>query len=341
MPEKRRDLHVERKAVGGCQQTPLQSLTPDLAPDTLDRLIAIVGPTAAGKTEVAMKLSQHIPVEIIGADSRQVYRYMDVGTAKPSREERELVPHHLVDIIDPSDDFSLGEYISHVEQAIKIAKTHDSAPLLVGGSGQYVMAVLEGWNVPSIAPDPELRARLEDDLAAKGLEPLLDELRDLDAIALESVDRKNPRRVIRAIERARSGHFWGEKPVRERPPFEGIVVGISGDRIELHARADHRFDQMMKSGFLDEVKWLLEAGFGPELPAMSGIGYSELADHLLNGTDLQLATQRAKFRTHRYIRQQANWFKASDERITWFDSAGLEAAVDFARFAFEESPQRV
>ena len=284
-------------------------MTPDRDSDVSDRLIAIVGPTASGKTELAMRLAQCIPSEVIGADSRQVYRHMDIGTAKPSTEERELVPHHLVDIISPSDDFSLGEYLKRATVAYQIVKGRDKVPLVVGGTGQYVMALLEGWKVPGIAPDHKLRARLEDDLVTNGLDCLLDELRNLDAAAWESVDRMNPRRVIRAIERAKAGHRWGEQPSREKPQFEAIAIGISGDRSELHARADLRFDQMMKEGFLDEVRRLLEAGFGPELPAMSGIGYSELAEHILNGTDLQLAIQRAKFRSHRYIRQQSNWFK--------------------------------
>ena len=315
------------------------SQMPDRGPDVPDRLIAIVGPTAAGKTELAMRLARDLPIEIIGADSRQVYRHMDIGTAKPSHEERDLVPHHLVDIVNPSDDFSLGEYLTLVNQAIRIVKSHEKVPVLVGGTGQYVMAVLEGWEVPSVAPDLGLRAQLEDELSTNGLEFLLNELQSLDPVAWKSVDQKNPRRVIRAIERAKSGYRWGERPSRIAPQFETIVVGISGDRADLHERVDRRFDQMIENGFLDEVQWLLKAGYGAELPAMSGIGYSEVADHILNGTDLQFAIQRAKFRTHRYIRQQATWFKASDERITWFDLAGIEDAVDFIRSAFEESPQ--
>ena len=308
--------------------------------DVSDRLLAIVGPTAAGKTELAMRLSQHLPVELIGADSRQVYRYMDIGTAKPSSADRDRVPHHIVDFIDPDDDFSLGRYIGLANTAIKNVKQHGNVPLLVGGTGQYVMAVLEGWNVPSIAPDPELRARLEGDLETGGLELLLAELQDFDAIASSAVDRKNPRRVMRAIERARSGHRMGKQLPRKNPRFEATVIGILGERAELHARADQRLDLMMELGFLDEVEWLLEAGYGPQLPAMSGIGYSELADHILNGTDLDVAVQKAKYRTHRYIRQQSNWFKASDERITWYDLTAIDEAVDFARAELVESPQR-
>ena len=276
-----------------------------------------------------MRLAPHIPIELIGADSRQVYRFMDIGTAKPTTEDRKRVPHHIVDVIDPDDDFSLGQYIDLVKLAIKNVNGRGNVPLLVGGTGQYVMAVLEGWQVPGISPDYELRARLDSVLAAGGISFLLDELRDLDPAAWEAVDRNNPRRVVRAIERASSGHRWGQQATRVSPKFASTVVGISGDRAEMYDRADRRLDRMMEIGFLEEVEWLLEAGYGPELPAMSGIGYSELADHILNGTDLHLAVQRSKFRTHRYIRQQSNWFKASDERITWFGLSEIDAAVDF------------
>ena len=148
-----RELRLERKANGERDDAPSSPVPSDHGPDVPDRLIAIVGPTAAGKTELAMRLSEHIPVEVIGADSRQVYRYMDIGTAKPSAEDRSMVPHHLVDIINPDDEFSLSEYISCVKQANRIAKTNERVPILVGGTGQYVMATLEGWTVPGIAPD--------------------------------------------------------------------------------------------------------------------------------------------------------------------------------------------
>lgn len=335
MAESRRDSHSHCSVNRESEETHLPSEASYGEHDPPDRLIAIVGPTAAGKTDLAIRLSQHIPLQVIGADSRQVYRYMDIGTAKPSLEERNQVTHHLIDIVDPDGEFSLGQYMKCTEQAIKNAKQHGQAPILVGGTGQYVMAILEGWQVPAVSPDPELRARLEGDLAAYGIENLLDELRGLDATASEAVDQQNARRVIRAIERARSGHLWGEQPARVKPSFESIVVGISGDRAELHSRADQRLEEMMSNGFLDEVEWLLEAGYSPELPAMSGIGYSELADHLLNGTELQAAVQRAKYRTHRYIRQQSNWFKQSDERITWFGISDVDDAVDFLRTIWE------
>ena len=306
-----------------------------------DRLVAIVGPTAVGKTDLAMKLARRVPVEIVGADSRQVYRHMDVGTAKPSLEERASVTHHLVDIIDPGDVFSLGQYISQTKQAIQNVNSIGKVPILVGGTGQYVMALLEGWCVPAVPADPVLRARLEADLAANGIASLVEELRRADPAALEAIDLKNPRRIIRAIERAAAGHPWGSRPDRVEPSFQSTIIGLSADRAHLYARADRRLDSMMENGFLAEVEWLLDAGYARELPAMSGIGYSELADHLLDSVDLRDAVQRAKFRTHRYIRQQSNWFRASDTRISWFDVSDAGPAIDCAQSWIEASKTEI
>ena len=302
-----------------------------------DRLIAIVGPTAVGKTDLAMTLARRVPVEVVGADSRQVYRHMDIGTAKPSREERASVTHHLIDIIYPSDVFSLGQYISEAKQAIQNVNEIGKVPILVGGTGQYVMALLEGWCVPAVPADPALRSRLESVLAANGIASLVEELRRADPAALEAIDLKNPRRVIRAIERAAAGHPWGTRLDRVEPSFQSTIIGLSADRAQLYARADRRLDSMMENGFLAEVEWLLNAGYSRELPALSGIGYSELADHLLDSVDLQDAVQRAKFRTHRYIRQQSNWFRASDTKINWFEMSDADSAIDCAQSWIEAS----
>ena len=323
--------------VGG-EDTRARSDAPYQIPANSDRLVAIVGPTAVGKTALAMRLAQRVPVEIVGADSRQVYRHMHIGTAKPSPEERSSVPHHIVDIIEPDYEFSLREYISLAKDAIKNVNNRGKVPILVGGTGQYVMALLEGWSVPPVPPDTDLRARLDVDLAVNGIGSLVQQLKDLDPAALETVDLKNPRRIIRAIERASAGHLLGAKQEREAPSFDSKVIGLGAGRGQLYARADLRLDSMMEEGFLEEVEWLLAAGYSPQLPALSGIGYSELVEYLLKGTDLQDAIQHAKYRTHRYIRQQSNWFRASDTRIDWFKMSDIGAAIDFAQ-SWIESPQ--
>lgn len=291
-----------------------------------DRLLAIVGPTASGKTGLAMRIADALPAEIIGADSRQVYRRMDIGTAKPTPAELAAVPHHLVNVVDPDDGFSLRQYIFVAKQAIQNVNSMGNLPILVGGTGQYVMAILEGWRVPTAPPDAELRRRLE----SRGLGSLVAKLRDMDANAADEIDLRNPRRVIRAIERASVGHPASERARRAPPDFDAAIIGLTAPRQRLYERADRRFDEMIESGFVEEVRTLLDAGYGPELPAMSGIGYSEIADHLLNGAELSEAAQRAKYRTHRYIRQQANWYRADDDRIRWFDLDEVDAAAEYA-----------
>ena len=296
------------------------------------RLLAIVGPTAVGKTELALRLARRpdLDIEVIGADSRQVYCHMNIGTAKPTPAQLSAVPHRLVDIIAPDDDFSLGKFLYLSKEAIVNANIRGKTPLLVGGTGQYVMAVLENWNVPVVPPDLDLRRELDDLLESDGIDALLARLRSLDAAALERVDAANPRRVVRAIEVAAAAGPAVNVPRRLEPWFESSVVGLGMERKLLYERADDRVDGMMDDGFLDEVEGLLAMGYCPDLPSMSGIGYHELADHLLNGADLSDAVQRTKFRTHRFIRRQSNWFSRDDPRIRWFEPAEMDSAVEFA-----------
>ena len=294
------------------------------------RLLAIVGPTAVGKTDLAMRIAARSDVEIVGADSRQVYRHMDIGTAKPAPAQLSAVPHHLVDIIYPDDDFSLGMFLDLSKEAILNANAMGKTPILVGGTGQYVMALLENWNVPLVPPDPVLRRELDDILESQGIDHLLSRLRSLDPDAVERVDAANPRRLIRAIEVASARGPVPDAPRRLDPWFESAVIGLGMERAALYERADDRVDRMMDAGFLDEVRRLLAMGYSPDLPSMSGIGYHELADHLLNGADLSDAVQRTKFRTHRYIRRQANWFRRDDPRIRWFEPTQLDSAIEYA-----------
>ncbi len=294
------------------------------------RLLAIVGPTSVGKTDLAMRIADRFQSEIIGADSRQVYRHMDVGTAKPTPAQLSAVPHHLVDIIYPDDDFSLGMFLDLSKNAILNVNAMDKTPLLVGGTGQYVMALLENWNVPVVPPDPVLRHELDDILQSQGIDGLLSRLRKLDPAALDSIDTANPRRLIRAIEVAEARGPTPNAPRRLDPWFEFAVIGLGMERAALYYRADDRVDRMMDAGFLDEVRRLLAMGYAPNLPSMSGIGYYELADHLLNGADLPDAVRRTKFRTHRYIRRQSNWFRRDDPRIRWFEPTQLDSAMEYA-----------
>ncbi len=309
-----------------------------------DRVVAIVGPTASGKSRLAMQIAISVGGEIIGADSRQVYRHMDIGTAKPSPKDRRHVRHHLIDIIDPSDEYSVALYVRQAREAISEVLERERVPIVVGGTGQYVWALLEGWNVPEVSPDHSLREEFQERLRRKGLADLVDELQRVAPKAAQRVDLLNPRRVIRALELAyESPHGEPETPTRLSPPFHSAIIGIAMDRSELYARINARVDAMIEAGWVGEVQRLHEMGFGPELPSMSSLGYREISEHLNGDRTLDDAIEAIKGKTRRFARQQGNWFRAGDERIRWFPNGpeGLEEAVRYATLAERVFPKSV
>ena len=305
------------------------------------KLLVIVGPTGVGKSAVAMRLAREFGGEIIGADSRQVYRHMSIGTAKPSDADRAEIPHHLVDFIEPDERYSLALFLRGAKESIHNAKKmRGRLPLVVGGTGQYVWGLLEGWQVPEVNPNAKLRESLESRVEREGVEALYEELRRLDAEAAERIDGRNPRRVVRALEVAlsRGGDRYsgggdggdGERPRKVPPDYDALVIGLTMERTALYAQIDARVDAQMAAGWLDEVRGLRERGYGLAdskrgTAAMSGLGYGELMRHLDGEMTLDEAVQRIKYRTHRYARQQYNWFRPADERIRWLD-APLEDA---------------
>ncbi len=297
-------------------------------------MLAIVGATATGKTALAVRLAKEFGGEIIGADSRQVYRHMDIGTAKPTAEQRAAVPHHLLDIVDPDEPYSLALFLRQARATIADIHDRGHLPLLVGGTGQYVWGLLEGWQVPEVPPAPELRAKLEARASSEGGEALYAELRTVDPQAADRIDPQNVRRVIRALEvYAVSGKTSNSNLRRVAPNWETMLVGLRLDRADLYSRVDRRVDQMLESGWLDEVKVLLGRDYAPELSAMSGLGYRELCEHIQGGTTLEDAIDAAKRRTRRFARQQHAWFRETDERIAWHNAkeAGVEAAASQVR----------
>ena len=283
-------------------------------------LVAIVGPTASGKSQLALRLAQRFGGEIVSADSRQVYRYMDIGTAKSSREEMSLVPHHLIDIINPDEDFSLAQYQQLAYQKISEIQRRHKLPLLAGGTGQYLWAVVEGWVIPAVTPDIEFRQRLEGRAAQGEGDALYRELAQIDPAAAQRIDRRNVRRVIRALEIAGRSDVSSVQPQSKvPPPFNTLLIGLTTERKELYRRIDQRVDRMIELGLVDEVKGLLEKGYSLDLPSMSGIGYKQIGAFLKGELTLAEATRQIKTETHRLVRRQYNWFRLKDERIKWFD----------------------
>ena len=300
------------------------------------KLLVIVGPTGVGKSALAMRLARAFDGEIVGADSRQVYRHMSIGTAKPSYADRTEIPHHIVDIIEPDQRYSLALFLRHARESIHNAKkVHGRLPLVVGGTGQYIRGLLEGWQVPEVNPNAKLREELESWVESDGVKALFAELRRLDPVVAERVDCRNPRRVIRALEVALSrdddaspaGGEGQSEPYKIPPDYDPLIIGLTMDRPVLYARIDARIDAQLATGWLDEVRALRERGYGAAHPALSGLGYAELLRHLDGELPLEEAVQRIKYRTHRYVRQQYNWFRLTDKRIRW-----LTAPVGYAEF---------
>jgi len=286
-------------------------------------LILIVGPTAVGKTEIAIQLAERLNGEIISADSRLFYRGMDIGTAKPTREEQARVPHHLIDIAAPDDVLSLAVFQQKAHDIIANIHTRGKLPFLVGGTGQYVRAVTEGWTPPEVQPNEDLRIELEKQKEENGIYWLHDKLKSLDPVAAEKIDARNFRRTIRALEVIMTtGKKFSEQRGQSDSPYDLVIIGLVRPREELYQRVDERIDMMFANGFVDEVKGLLEKGYSPTLPTMSAIGYRECVEVLEGKIKLEEAKQAIRRATRVFVRRQANWFKESDPNIRWFRVEG-------------------
>jgi tRNA dimethylallyltransferase len=288
-------------------------------------VIAIVGPTAVGKSELALHLAQYFPIEIISADSRQVYRYMDIGTNKPSPAERASVPHHVIDVVAPDEDFSLAMYYQLALEALKAIQQKGKLPLLVGGSGLYVWSLIEGWKIPQVPPDQKQRRQLEARAEQEGSQSLYQELQDIDPMAAEKINPSNIRRIIRALEIYRTtGQHPSKLQRKEVPGFPILIIGLTQERNELYRSIDKRVDKMIQRGLVAEVEQLLKKGYSPSLPSMSGIGYKQIGQFLRGEMTLPEAIDKIKYETHRLARHQYAWFRLSDSRIHWFDTSGTE-----------------
>jgi tRNA dimethylallyltransferase len=289
------------------------------SPDQRFPLIVIVGPTAVGKTEISLQLAHRLDGEIVSADSRLFYRGMDIGTAKPTPEERESIPHHLIDIADPDQTWSLAQFQQAAAEAIAAIYHRGRLPFLVGGTGQYVRAVTYGWNPPPQPPDTRLRESLEKLANERGKGWLHGKLSGLDSTAAQAIDARNLRRTIRALEVILStGRRFSEQRGQQGSHYDTTLIGLTRPRTDLYARVDERIESMFSEGLLEEVRSLLDKGYSPELPALSAIGYRECFAILNGQYDIEEAKIQIKRATRMFVRRQANWFKANDPSIAWF-----------------------
>jgi len=284
-------------------------------------LVVILGPTGVGKSEIAIKLAERFNGEIVSADSRLFYRGMDIGTAKPTAEERLRVPHHLIDVADPDIIWNLGLFQREANRAIKEIYLKQHLPFLVGGTGQFVDSIIEGWSIPAVEPNPLIREVLTQWAENIGPVELHKKLSILDPQAATAIDPSNLRRTIRALEVIlTSGKRFSDQKKRGDIFYNLLLLGLICPRTELYQRIDERISRMIDSGFVEEVLRLLDRGYSPELPTLTAIGYGEIVATIQGKISLDEAIILIKRRTRVLVRRQANWFKENDPRIHWFQT---------------------
>ncbi len=285
-------------------------------------ILFLVGPTAVGKTAFALDLAEHLETEIIGADSMQIYRYMDIGTGKPTRQERERVAHHLVDFVHPSESYSVGKYRREASAVIDRMHEAGQVPLIVGGTGLYIRALTQGlFNGPEA--DPEIRNSLKEFALAKGANALYNHLKSVDPSAACKIHPNDERRLIRALEVYRiTGRPISELQAEQKRNIEStfrfILFGLTLSRNKLYGVIDKRVDQMINQGLLDEVRSLMAMGIDPKAVSMQGLGYKEIIPVVLGKEKLRDAVDLLKKETRHFAKRQMTWFQA-EKRISWID----------------------
>lgn len=274
-------------------------------------VIVITGPTAVGKTDIAIWLAQALNTEIISADSMQVYRYMDIGTAKPELIQQRRVRHHLIDLVTPDVNFSVADYQRLFEQTVAQFEKDGKIPLVAGGTGLYIRACLGAFALEQVAkPDPEIRGGLKARAAQYGNKALYDELVGVDGEAARRIHPNDTIRVIRALEVYYStGAPISRVQIKKQSRYQPIYLFLNRDREELYARINQRVDAMWEQGLLAEVETLLERGYGPDLKPMQGLGYKQICDYLLHKVPVSKALESIKQKTRNYAKRQITWFK--------------------------------
>jgi tRNA dimethylallyltransferase len=304
--------------------------------------VVILGPTAVGKTAISIQLATRLDGEIISADSRLFYRGMDIGTAKPTLEEQARVPHHLIDVTEPDRIWGLADFQRAARQAIHAIHARGRLPFLVGGTGQYVRAVTEAWQIPQAMPDDNLRRALEDWAASVGSDGLHARLAVVDPQAAAQIDYRNLRRTVRALEVVfTTGKRFSEQRQKGDSPYQLFLLGLTRSRDDLYARIDARIESMFDRGLIEEAQALLVQGFDPGLPPFSAIGYAEAIACVEGRMTIEQAKMSMKRRTRQFVRRQANWFKPEDPQIHWFSAGltGLDEIVTEIRFWLGDCPK--
>lgn len=288
------------------------------------RVLLLVGPTAVGKTDLSIHIAQALGGEIVSADSRQVYRVMDIGTAKPTPEERALVPHHFIDSKDPDEIYSAGEYGRNARAVIDGLLTREILPVVVGGSGFYIRALVDGLFAPEIS-DQEVKEKWRRRVVTEGREAVFAELERVDPQTADRLHINDTQRIIRALQ----VYELTGKPIsefqegREEPAdFEPVFIGLERDRQELVQRIEQRVDQMIEQGLIEETKTLLAKGYSPELNALATLGYQEVVAYLQGEYNFEEMVEQIKIHTRQYSKRQMTWFRR-DLRVNWINLTGM------------------
>ncbi|MDO4544833.1 MAG: tRNA (adenosine(37)-N6)-dimethylallyltransferase MiaA [Bacillota bacterium] len=287
----------------------------------MDKIIAVAGPTAVGKTKFAIGIAQVFDGEIVSCDSMQLYKYMNIGSAKPTTEELEQARHHLVDFLDPREPFSVAQYQKLAKAAIKDIQGRDKLPIISGGTGLYLNSLLYDMDFFAVPEDFSYRRQLEEMAANEGREALHRMLQQLDEEAASRIHPNNTKKIIRALERLKEGE-GRVRPFheinKETEDYQAILIGLTRDRAELYDRINRRVDSLMEQGLLEEVRQLMELGLSQEHISMKGIGYKELKDYFRGKISLEKSVETIKKNTRHYAKKQLTWFRRYD-RMNWYN----------------------
>ena len=307
------------------------------------KILVICGPTASGKTRMAVELALAHNGEVVSADSMQIYRTMDIGTAKPTAEEMRGVPHHMLDVADPAEDFSVACYVEKAAACVDDILARGKLPIVAGGTGLYIDSLLSGRSFAAFDPDSDLRARLEQELAQEGGAAMLARLAGIDPEAAARLHPNDAKRIVRALEvwyATGKTITWHNEQTQKRPPrYEALTLGLAFERREdMWRRIDRRVDEMMSAGLVDEVRGLLDRGIPDKCPAMQAIGYKEMVAALRSHGDVQAAAEEIKLRSRQYAKRQLTWFGRNPSVFwhRWGEKPDIGAALQVSTEKLEE-----
>lgn len=303
--------------------------------DQKQNLLVIVGPTAIGKTAVSIDVAKKLNGEIISADSMQIYKYMDIGTAKIKKEEMEGIPHYLIDVVYPDEEFTVADFKHHAEKYIKQINDNKKVPIVVGGSGLYLNSIVYELKFAKIKKNEEFRLKCEELANLYGIEYLFNKLCQVDPITASNISPNDMKRIIRALEvyhETGKPMSYFNKDFREKTDkYNLVMIGINTDRATLYSRIEKRVDMMIQEGLIEEVQNLLNMGYSRELTSMQAIGYKEIISYLYGEIDLQEAIRILKRNTRRFAKRQLTWFKR-DDRIKWIDISKFSSVNEIGNY---------